>query len=103
MIKPPMEPEFRDPPADAHPWKPVVDKLIARTGEWAVVVGPSAAAALIFAYPLYRSVWPLPPGEYAILPLVYLGWVAIGVLLLVHTRAKRPEVLVRMMSEETKF
>lgn len=64
---------------------------------------PSAAAALIFAYPLYRSVWPLPPGEYAILPLVYLGWVAIGVLLLVHTRAKRPEVLVRMMSEETKF
>jgi hypothetical protein len=37
VIKPPMEPEFRDPPADAHPWKPVVDKLIARTGEWAVV------------------------------------------------------------------
>ncbi|WP_139007254.1 APC family permease [Arthrobacter crystallopoietes] len=64
---------------------------------------PAGAAALIFAYPLYRTVWPLPPGEYAVLPLVYIGWVVLGILLMAYTRAKRPEVLVRMMSEESKF
>lgn len=64
---------------------------------------PGALAALIFAYPLYRSVWPLPPGEYAILPLVYIAWVVIGILLMLHTRSRRPEVLVRMMSDESKF
>lgn len=64
---------------------------------------PAGAAALIFAYPLYRTVWPLPPGEYAVLPLVYIGWVVLGILLLAHTRARRPEVLKRMMSDESKF
>ncbi|HTN56422.1 MAG TPA: APC family permease [Microbacterium sp.] len=60
-------------------------------------------AALIFAYPLYSSLWPIPPGEYAILPWVYVAWVLIGVVLLIITMKRRPEVLVRMMEEETKW
>ena len=64
---------------------------------------PAGAAGIIFAYPLYRTVWPLPPGEYAVLPLVYIGWVIIGIALLVYTQRSRPEVLTRMMSEESKF
>lgn len=49
--------------------------------------------ALVFAYPLYRTVWPLPPDVYGVLPFVYLGWIALGVLVLLHTRARRPHVL----------
>lgn len=60
-------------------------------------------AALIFAYPLYSSLWPIPPGEYAILPWVYVAWVLIGVVLLIVTAKRRPEVLNRMMEDETKW
>lgn len=60
-------------------------------------------AALIFVYPLYSSLWPIPPGEYAILPWVYVAWVLIGVVLLIVTAKRRPEVLNRMMEDETKW
>jgi len=60
-------------------------------------------AALIFAYPLYSSLWPIPPGEYAILPWVYVAWVLIGVALLIFTAKRRPQVLERMMEDETKW
>lgn len=62
-----------------------------------------ALAAVIFAYPLYSSLWPIPPGEYAVLPFVYLGWVLLGVLMLVITTKRRPHVLERMMSDEQKW
>ncbi|WP_193102309.1 APC family permease [Brevibacterium aurantiacum] len=60
-------------------------------------------AALIFIYPLYSSLWPIPPGEYAILPWVYVGWVLLGVLLMLITMKRRPEVLDRMLSDENKW
>ncbi|WP_340538178.1 APC family permease [Nocardioides sp. GXZ039] len=49
--------------------------------------------SLIFVYPLYKTVWPLQDGTYGVLPFVYLGWIVLGVLFLLYTRAKRPEVL----------
>lgn len=49
--------------------------------------------ALIFLYPLYRVVWPLPPGIYGVLPFVYLAWIVLGIAFLMHTRAVRPEVM----------
>lgn len=60
-------------------------------------------AAIIFAYPLYSSLWPIPPGEYAVLPWVYVAWVLIGVVLLIVTAKRRPQVLTRMMEDETKW
>ena len=60
-------------------------------------------AAIIFAYPLYSSLWPIPPGEYAVLPWVYVAWVLIGVVLLIITAKRRPQVLTRMMEDETKW
>jgi amino acid transporter len=52
--------------------------------------------AVVFAYPLYRTVWPLPPGVYGVLPFVYLGWIALGVVVLLHARARRPDMLERI-------
>lgn len=49
--------------------------------------------SLIFMYPLYKTVWPLGEGIYGVLPFIYVGWIVLGVLLLMHTRAKRPHVL----------
>ncbi|WP_427870711.1 APC family permease [Leucobacter luti] len=60
-------------------------------------------AAVIFAYPLYSSLWPIPPGEYGVLPFVYLGWVLVGVILLVVTMKRRPKVLERMLEDESKW
>lgn len=60
-------------------------------------------AAIIFAYPLYSSLWPIPPGEYAVLPFVYVAWVLVGVLLLAVTTKRRPEVLERMLADESKW
>lgn len=54
--------------------------------------------AVVFAYPLYRTVWPLAPGAYGVLPFVYLGWIVLGVVVLMHARARRPEVLDAMGS-----
>lgn len=62
-----------------------------------------AIAAVMFAYPLYSSVWPIPPGEYGILPLVYLAWVLLGVILLGITIRRRPHVLERMLDDESKW
>ncbi|MFA5606248.1 MAG: APC family permease [Leucobacter sp.] len=60
-------------------------------------------AAIIFAFPLYSSLWPIPPGEYAILPWAYVAWVLIGVILLIFTAKRRPQVLERMMEDESKW
>lgn len=49
--------------------------------------------AALFCYPLYRDVIPLQPGVYGKLPFVYLGWLAIGVVLLVQARMQRPEIV----------
>jgi amino acid transporter len=49
--------------------------------------------SLIFVYPLYKTVWPLADGIYGVLPFVYLGWIALGVLFLLYTRSQRPGVL----------
>lgn len=52
-----------------------------------------ALGALIFIYPLVRTVYPLAPGAYRILPYVYVLWVLIGVGLLLYTRRSRPHVI----------
>jgi amino acid transporter len=51
------------------------------------------AGSLIFAYPLYKTVWPLADGIYGVLPFVYLGWVVVGVLFLLYTKSQRPGAL----------
>lgn len=48
---------------------------------------------LIFLYPLYRTVWPLAPGVYGVLPFVYIAWLVAGVVFLWHTRMVRPGVI----------
>ena len=52
--------------------------------------------SLVFLYPLYKTVWPLQDGIYGALPFVYLGWVVIGIALLLYTLRKRPEVMERV-------
>jgi amino acid transporter len=51
------------------------------------------AGSLIFLYPLYKTVWPLADGIYGVLPFVYLGWIVLGVLFLIYTKARRPHAL----------
>jgi amino acid transporter len=51
------------------------------------------AGSLIFLYPLYKTVWPLADGIYGVLPFVYIGWIVLGVLLLLYTRSRRPGAL----------
>lgn len=57
-----------------------------------------AVGAAIMCYPLYRSVFPLQDGIYGALPFVYLGWIALGVVLLFQARARRPEMVERIGS-----
>ncbi|WP_084262471.1 APC family permease [Actinomadura formosensis] len=52
--------------------------------------------SVVFLYPLYKTVWPLQDGIYGILPFVYLGWIVIGVGLMLYTRSRRPEVIARI-------
>jgi amino acid transporter len=61
------------------------------------VVIPLAAAALM-AYPLYRTVSPLPPGVYRTLPLYLVGWLIIGVGMLLYLRRSRPDAIARVGS-----
>jgi len=49
--------------------------------------------ALIFLYPLYRVVWPLPPGIYGVIPFVYIAWIVLGAMFLMYTRNVRPEIM----------
>lgn len=58
----------------------------------------SVVGAILFLYPLYRTVFPLPSGVVGLMPFVFLGWVAIGLLLLLHTRARRPHIIPRVGS-----
>lgn len=52
--------------------------------------------AILLCYPLYRSVIPLPEGVYGVLPLFYLGWIAIGVTMLLVARRNRPDDVARI-------
>jgi amino acid transporter len=54
--------------------------------------------AVVFAYPLYRTIWPLAPGAYGVLPFVYVGWIALGIVVLFVAKARRPDVLDSMGS-----
>lgn len=52
--------------------------------------------SVVFLYPLYKTVWPLQSGIYGVLPFVYLAWIVLGILLLMHTLRTRPEVMDRI-------
>ncbi|NJC73071.1 APC family permease [Planosporangium thailandense] len=54
--------------------------------------------SVVFLYPLYKTVWPLQSGIYGALPFVYVGWIVVGVGLMLHTRSRRPEVMERIGS-----
>jgi amino acid transporter len=54
--------------------------------------------AVLFVYPLYRTVIPLPSGVLGAMPFIFLGWVAIGGALLLHARARRPHIIPRVGS-----
>lgn len=60
------------------------------------VLGVVGAALLI--YPLYRTVIPLPTGVLGVMPFVFLGWLALGVAMLLRTRVTRPEIIPRVGS-----
>jgi amino acid transporter len=64
---------------------------------WSHIVIPLVAAALM-AYPLYRTVSPLPSGVYKTLPLYLIGWLIIGVGALIYLRRSRPETIKRVGS-----
>lgn len=40
-------------------------------------------------YPLYRTVYPLPDMPYRIMPLIVVGWLVVGALILAHLRRTR--------------
>lgn len=58
----------------------------------------SVLGAILFLYPLYRTVFPLPTGLPGLMPFIFLGWIVVGVALLLHTRAKRPNIIPRIGS-----
>lgn len=68
-----------------------------KVNPWSHVVIPLAATALM-AYPLYRTVHPLPPGVYKTLPLYLIGWLIIGIGVLFYLRRTRPEAIDRVGS-----
>jgi amino acid transporter len=68
-----------------------------RVNVWPHVVVPLVAAAVMI-YPLYRTVVPLPPGVYKTLPLYLVGWVILGVIVLLYLRRSRPEAIDRVGS-----
>lgn len=54
--------------------------------------------AVLFVYPLYRTVFPLPSGVLGLMPFIFLGWVVVGGALLVHARMRRPHIIPRVGS-----
>lgn len=70
-------------------------KYMLRIGEFKIfrhgILG--GVGALVFLYPLIRTVYPLTPGAYSVLPFIYVAWVLIGVGLLLYTRRRRPHVI----------
>lgn len=58
----------------------------------------SVVGAILFLYPLYRTVFPLPAGVVGAMPFVFLGWLVLGIGLLLHTRARRPHIIPRVGS-----
>jgi amino acid transporter len=58
----------------------------------------SVVGAILFLYPLYRTVFPLPTGLVGVMPFVFIGWVVVGIGLLLHARARRPHIIPRVGS-----
>jgi hypothetical protein len=54
--------------------------------------------AVVFAAAWYGSVHPTPPGILKWTPYVAVAWVAIGVVVLLWLRAKRPESVAKIGS-----
>jgi amino acid transporter len=55
-----------------------------------------ALAVVGVAYPLYRTVHPLPPSPYVYLPWVIVAWALAGGALLIYLRATRPDDVARV-------
>jgi amino acid transporter len=49
--------------------------------------------AILFCFPLYFSVVPLPPYPVVLAPFIALGWLVLGLVVLAVLRSKRPEAL----------
>ncbi len=54
-----------------------------------------AIGLLAMAYPLYRTVWPLPQRPLPMLALAVLGWIVLGVAVMVWLSVRRPEAVRR--------
>jgi amino acid transporter len=54
-----------------------------------------ALGMIAMAYPLYRTVWPLPDRPLPQLALVVVGWIALGAAVLVWLSTNRPEAVRR--------
>ena len=71
---------------DSRKWNPI----------WHVVL--PVVGAVVFAAAWYGSVHPTPPGILKWTPYVAVAWVAIGVVVLLWLRAKRPESVAKIGS-----
>lgn len=54
------------------------------------------AGAVGVAYPLYRTIHPLPPSPYVYLPWVIVAWALIGGVVLIYLRMTRPESIAEV-------
>jgi hypothetical protein len=50
-------------------------------------------AALLFCIPLVGTFYPVPASPYDILPYITFGWMALGIVIVVVLRRKRPDLL----------
>jgi amino acid transporter len=53
---------------------------------------------VIFGLAVYGSVWPVPPMPFRIVPYVNLGWILLGVAILLYLRANHPEMVAEIGS-----
>lgn len=53
-------------------------------------------ASLLLLLPIYGLLWPIPPFPINLVPYIFVAWVLIGVVYLMHTAKNRPAILARM-------
>jgi amino acid transporter len=62
---------------------------------WLTTVLLPSVGFIAMAYPLYRTVYPLPTAPFPLLAALVAGWVLLGMILMVWLVRKRPEELLR--------
>jgi amino acid transporter len=53
-------------------------------------------ASLLLLLPIYGLLWPIPPFPINLVPYIFVVWIVIGVIYLMHTSKNRPAILASM-------